>query len=95
MSSEELAAAMLQDYESMKSFDVFTEVSLSQLSEPERKGLISSRWVHRRKPDGAVRSRLFCRELNESVESRDDVYAATLTFSTFKLILAHALNSDF
>ena len=44
---------------------------------------------------GSVRSRLVCRGFNEVIESRDDVYAATPTFSTLKLILSHALNNSY
>ena len=94
ISQEVLKIAMYQGHESMRSFDVFTEIPFEQLIESEKKGIIDSRWVHRRKPDGSVMSRLVCRGSNEVIESRDGVYAATPTFSTFKLILSHALNNS-
>ena len=52
ISQVELTVAMHQEYESMKSFEVFTVIPLEQLIESEKKGIIDSRWVHRRKPDG-------------------------------------------
>ena len=85
--------AMRSEYESMKSFNVFTEMELSQVPKEQQAEIIDSRWVHRRKPDGTVRSRLVCRGFKEIIE-KDEAYAATPTFSTFKMILSHALNSN-
>ena len=65
------------------------------IAKSREQGIIDSRWVHRRKPDGIVRSRLVRRGFNEVIESRGDVYAATPTFRTFKLILSHGLNSNY
>ena len=79
----------------MRSFDAFTEIPFEQLVESEKKGIIDSRRVHKRKPDGSARSRLACRGFTEVIESRDDVYGATPTFSTLKLILSRALNNSY
>ena len=79
----------------MRSCDVFTEIPLSQLLASEKKGLIDSRWVHRRKPGGSLRSRLVRRGFNEVIESRDDAYAATPTLSTRKLTLSHTPSNSF
>ena len=59
-----------------------------------KKRIIDSRWAIKKKPDGSVKARLVCRGFSEGIESRDDIYAATPSFSTFKLLLSHGLNRN-
>ena len=88
---EELSKGMTQEMESMRYFDVFTEVPVSSLPPELVRTAITTRWVHRWKGD-TVRSRLVCRGFSETVTDEDQTYASKPLAVMVKLLILVSLS---
>ena len=89
---EELKKAKETEMSSMQDFKVFEQVHRDSLTADQQKALITSRWVHRRKGDNLVRSRLVCRGFNEQIADKDDIYAGTPMLSSFRCLLTLSMS---
>ena len=76
----------------MQDFKVFEPVYRDDLSPEQQRALITSRWVHRRKADNFVRSRLVCRGFTEQIVDKDDIYAGTPMLSSFRCLLTLSMS---
>ena len=76
----------------MQDFKVFESIYRDDLSSDQQRALITSRWVHRRKADNFVRSRLVCRGFNEQIVDKDDIYAGTPMLSSFRCLLTLSMS---
>ena len=89
---EELQKAKQIEMTSMQDFKVFEPIYRDDLSPEQQRALITSRWVHRRKADNFVRSRLVCRGFNEQIVDKDDIYAGTPMLSSFRCLLTLSMS---
>ena len=87
---QELKEGMTEEMDSMRKFDVFTEVLTSELDEDTVRNAITTRWVHRWKGD-KIRSRLVCRGFTEEITDTDQVYASTPLLVMVKLLILLSL----
>eukprot|EP00969_Alexandrium_andersonii_P157281 6951606-Alexandrium_andersonii.AAC.1 len=70
----------------MEDFDVWEDTDWKSV--PDNAKVIDMRWVLRRKPDGSVRARIVGRDF--ATDTRDDVYAATPTVMTSRVLKMRA-----
>ena len=69
-----LTAGMNKEIESVKKYQVFTEINVNDNPLDDRKNVIQSRWGHREKEGTEVRSRIVANGYKEAVADLDDVY---------------------
>jgi hypothetical protein len=87
---DELRISMTKEFESLKDFEVFKEIPISECSEDEIRNAYSYTWVHRRKPT-EVRSRLCIQGQYQPISDRDDTYASTPIMVILRILLTMAL----
>ena len=74
-----------------KQHDAYDETPLWKLTPEERKNIIKTRWVLKRKPNDDIRTRLVAQDYNMKVADKDDIYASTPGITTLKILLTQAV----
>ena len=93
--TDQLAQAMKDEMDSMKSFGVYDEIDKHTLSADQRRSAMPTRWVHRWKTPTTIKSRLVCKGFYERIKDLDDVYASTPTIVSLRTMLTMALARGF
>ncbi len=92
--ADELSEGMKKEIDSLRSFEVYAEVPISECSSEEIQNAYNYRWVHRRKPT-EVRSRICVQGQYQQISDLDDTYASTPVVATLRLLICIALTLNY
>jgi hypothetical protein len=92
--TDKLREGMNEEMDSMRHFNVYTELRATDLTDEERRQAIKTRWVLRWKGN-KVRARLVAKGYSQRVDDPDDTYASTPLLTTLKLLLLFGLDRKF
>jgi hypothetical protein len=87
--AKEVSKARQVEMDRLLEFEVFEPATLQEVAE-RGASIISTRWVDREKAEGVYRSRFVAREF--ATEARDDLFAATPSLTSARLLLAKLVN---
>ena len=89
--SEEIAEAMKTEKGSLRYFDVYDEVLEDNCTPEQVYNAYDHTWVHARRK-GKLKSRVCLQGQHQRVKDRDETYASTPVFTTFRLLILLALS---
>ena len=90
--SEHLVPAMQKEMKSMKDFDVYEEVPLTECSQEDIDGALESLWVKTWKTAEMVRARLVVQGCYQGEMDQDTVFASTSTLVTLRVLVLMSLS---
>ena len=94
LNEELVSKAMKADMDSFRTFEVYDEVDIDDLTHEERKNIVGGKWVLTPKSDTVIKARYVAHGYSQQVEP-EDVCATTLSNTTLRICLTLAIQRKY